>query len=117
SPFKTTSHSTMSFDQGDLDNNGDVELFSTDMKPYDNDIVTLARWRPFMTELWDAVPVGDPQIMENVLQVGHGRGGFRDEAYARGIDATGWSWSGEFGDLDNDGFQDLYVVNGMIEAD
>ena len=33
------------------------------------------------------------------------------------LDATGWSWSGEFGDLDNDGFLDLYVVNGMIEAE
>ena len=31
-----------------------------------------------------------------------------------GIEATGWSWSGLFGDLDNDGFQDLYVVNGMV---
>jgi hypothetical protein len=32
------------------------------------------------------------------------------------VDATGWSWSGKFGDLDNDGFLDLYVVNGMIAA-
>jgi hypothetical protein len=115
-PFDTSSHSTMSFDQADVDNNGMLELFSTDMKPYNNDVATLARWRPFMTALWDPVPIGDPQLMENVLQVPNGHGGFRNEGYERGIDATGWSWSGEFGDLDDDGFLDLYVVNGMIES-
>jgi hypothetical protein len=116
-PFRTTSHSTMSYDLGDIDNDGDFELFAADMKPYDNDVATLALWRPILTTLWTAVPVGDPQIMENTLQIADGRGGFRNQAYARGADATGWSWSGEFGDLDNDGFLDLYVVNGMQEAE
>ena len=39
---------------------------------------------------------------------------FNNLAYSLGVDATGWSWSGKFGDLNNDGFLDLYVVNGMI---
>ncbi|HZM00915.1 MAG TPA: CRTAC1 family protein [Planctomycetota bacterium] len=30
---------------------------------------------------------------------------------------TGWAWGAQFGDLDNDGRQDLYVVNGFISAD
>lgn len=114
-PLRTTSHSTMSFDVGDIDNTGSFALFSTDMKPYNHDVGTLARWQPILATLWSAVPVGDPQIMENTLQVPDGRGGFRNQAYARGVDATGWSWSGEFGDLDNDGWLDLYVVNGMQE--
>jgi hypothetical protein len=107
----------MGFDLGDVDNDGDFELFATDMKPYNNEVATLALWRPILTTLWTAVPVGDPQIMENTLQVSDGRGGFRNQGYARGVDATGWSWSGEFGDLDNDGWLDLYVVNGMQEAE
>ena len=41
--------------------------------------------------------------------------GWQNQATARGIDATGWSWSAAFGDLDNDGWLDFYVVNGMIE--
>jgi hypothetical protein len=52
-----------------------------------------------------------------VLQIRGGDGVFHNQAYARGVDATGWGWSGKFGDLDNDGFLDLYVVNGMIAAE
>ena len=115
-PFSATSHSTMSFDSGDIDNTGQPVLFATDMKPYDKGVATLAEWQPMMSEMWSPVPLGDPQIVENVLQV-PGATGFRNQAYARGVDATGWSWSGEFADLDNDGWLDLYVANGMIEAE
>ncbi|MEM1111528.1 MAG: FG-GAP-like repeat-containing protein [Pseudomonadota bacterium] len=29
------------------------------------------------------------------------------------LDITGWTWNARFADLDNDGWQDLYVVNGQ----
>jgi hypothetical protein len=57
----------------------------------------------------------DPQRMANALQIRTAAGDWRNEAPLRGVDASGWSWSGKFGDLDNDGYLDLYVVNGMIE--
>jgi hypothetical protein len=116
-PFTATSHSTMSFDRGDIDNDGRMELFSTDMKPYDERPETLAAWQPLMAGMDEPHPPGDPQIMENVLQVAAQPGTFSNEAGDRGIAATGWSWSGKFGDLDQDGFLDLYVVNGMIELE
>ena len=33
-----------------------------------------------------------------------------------GIDYGGWSWGAQFGDLNNDGTQDLYLVNGYVSA-
>jgi hypothetical protein len=116
-PFAAMAESTMSFDQGDIDNDGRPELFATDMKPYDVRTHTLASWLPMMATMPQTHAPDDPQVMENVLQVRGADGMFHNQAYGRGVDATGWSWSGKFGDLNNDGFLDLYVVNGMIAAE
>jgi hypothetical protein len=116
-PFAQTSQHTMNFDWGDIQNNGNPVLFATDMKPYDISVATLANWLPMMQTMLHRVPKGDPQIAENVLQVRGADGKFSNQAPARGVSASGWSWSGKFGDLDNDGFLDLYVVNGMLDTD
>lgn len=34
-----------------------------------------------------------------------------------GVEIGGWSFGAQFGDLNNDGYQDLYLVNGYISAD
>ncbi len=112
-PFTMMSHSTMSFDSGDINNDGKSEVFSTDMKPYPNE--DEEPWLPMMEMVMEEPMAGDPQVMENVLQV-PSPNQFANEATNRGIDASGWSWSAKFGDLDQDGFLDLYIVNGMMEA-
>jgi hypothetical protein len=93
-PFAATTHSTMSFDAGDINNDGLAELFATDMKPYATDPDTLAQWQPVMDMMMQNKPheptPGDIQVMENVLQ--HATGdGFQDRAAASGVQATGWS--------------------------
>jgi hypothetical protein len=37
-------------------------------------------------------------------------------ATSLGVDLGGWSWGAQFGDLNNDGTQDLYLVNGYVSA-
>ena len=112
-PLRTMSYSTMSLDFGDIDNDGVNEVFSSDMKPYPGDEQGATVMPPILDDLNNGRDLGtDPQVTANVLQ---SIGGFADSAAPAGIDATGWSWSGKFGDLNQDGFLDLYVVNGFTE--
>jgi enediyne biosynthesis protein E4 len=41
---------------------------------------------------------------------------YENLASSMGIDLGGWSWGAQFGDLNNDGAQDLYLVNGYVSA-
>ena len=117
-PMSVMPHSTMSYDAADLNNNGQNEIFAVDMKPYAQDEAMLAQWQPVMDMMMAMPhPEGDPQIMENVLYAADSGGLLENIAPQLALDATGWSWSSQFGDLDNDGFQDLYVVNGMISVE
>ena len=44
------------------------------------------------------------------------RAEYENLASSMGIDYGGWSWGAQFGDLNNDGAQDLYLTNGYISA-
>ncbi len=46
----------------------------------------------------------------------NGKLDFVNSAGALGVELGGWSWGSQFGDLNNDGFQDLYLANGYISA-
>lgn len=117
-PFAATSHTTMNLAWGDIDNTGRPALFATDMRPFaTTDVETWAAWLPLMARMPRRLSEHDPQKMRNTLQVPDAAGRYVEQSIARGLDATGWSWSGKFGDLDNDGWLDLYVVNGMLDAD
>lgn len=114
-PFPLTAQHPMSFDVGDINNDGWPEIFATDMKPYDVSVETMVEWLPMMATMRQVRPSG--QTAENVLLTRTASGTYSEVAAPRGINASGWSWSGKFGDLDQDGFLDLYVVNGMIDAE
>jgi hypothetical protein len=42
---------------------------------------------------------------------------FDNMANSLGVELGGWSFGGQFGDLNNDGFLDLYTVNGNVSLD
>lgn len=53
------------------------------------------------------------QIYEsNVLYLGSQDGKYIDATKKFGIKSSHWSWSAKFADLNNDGWQDLYIANG-----
>jgi hypothetical protein len=52
----------------------------------------------------------------NMLWHNNGDGTFTDLSRETGTCETLWGWAAKFGDFDNDGWQDLFVVNGLRSA-
>ena len=65
--------------------------------------------QPSAAELQESIP----QILRrNVLLTPRGDGKYAERAVEDGLEIGGWSWDVKIADVDNDGWQDVYVVNG-----
>ena len=114
-----TSMFGMGIDIADFNNDGLHDLVQADMTPedYTRAKVNMASMSP--ETFWNGVELGlHYQYMKNSLQVNNGiaEGGipvFSDIARLAGMATTDWSWSTIFADLDNDGWKDVYITNGM----
>ena len=54
------------------------------------------------------------QALSNLLLQGEKGKPFKDISERTGVTTAEWSWNAKFADLDNDEWQDLYVVNGVL---
>ncbi|CAI2719149.1 FG-GAP-like repeat-containing protein [Nitrospina watsonii] len=54
------------------------------------------------------------RTMSNVLLKGNAGNTMEDVSEKMGVTTAEWSWNARFVDLDNDEWQDLYVVNGVL---
>jgi hypothetical protein len=109
-----TSLSSMGADMGDINNDGSLEIFSTDMLPegdkrlkmttnFENyDLQQLKKSRGFYN-----------QFMQNALQLNDGQGHFKEIGLFSGVAETDWSWGALMFDMNNDSYKDLYVSNGI----
>jgi len=112
--FGHTSFSSMGADIADINNDGYPEIFTTDMLPEDDyRLKTLGAFDNI--DLYNAkLKAGFyHQYMKNCLQLNNGNGKFLDIANYSGVSATDWSWGALMFDMDNDGFNDIYVCNGV----
>lgn len=114
SSFGHTSFSSMGADVADINNDGFPEIFTTDMLPEDDyRLKTLGAFDNI--DLYNAKLKSGfyHQYMKNCLQLNDGNGKFIDIANFSGVSATDWSWGALMFDMDNDGFNDIYVCNGV----
>ena len=79
-----------------------------------------AEWGDYDNDGWLDIYVTnitDDYMREgNFLWRNNGNLKFTDVARETGTCNTGWGWGGKFFDSDNDGWLDLYVVNGWVSA-
>jgi len=112
-----TSHlslSAMGVDMADINNDGNIDIFITDMLPEgDERTKSVMEFEGYNIFKLKQSKDFSQQYIQNTLQLNNGNNTFSEVAYFSGVAKTDWSWSGLIFDMDNDGFKDIFVTNGI----
>ena len=107
---------SMGADMADINNDGYPEIFVTDMLPGTEDRykakMTFENWNKYQLNVQNGY---HHQFTRNVLQLNNKNGTFSEIGRLAGVHATDWSWSALLADLNNDGYKDIYVTNGIYQ--
>src|SRR5213076_3258509 len=104
----------MGVDAADFNNDGRPDVMVLDMLPEQEHILkTSANAESFDVYNLKLAAGYRPQYARNTLQLNRGDKRFSDVGYLAGVYATDWSWAPLFADLDNDGYKDLFITNGI----
>ncbi|MCG8606661.1 FG-GAP-like repeat-containing protein [bacterium] len=109
---RSTSHSSMAVDFSDIDRDGDVDFFVADMLSRQHyrrhtQMVTMPPSAENTTRIDHR-----PQYMRNTLFLDRGDGSYAEIAQFAGLQASEWTWSSVFMDVDLDGYEDMLVTTG-----
>ena len=112
--FKHMSFNSMGSDAADVNNDGRIDLMTLDMNPEDY-------VRSKTTMAMTSIPVFESmveqgyhyQYMHNMLQLNRGNGLFSEISKMAGIGDTDWSWALLSADFNLDGYNDVFVTNGV----
>lgn len=112
----STSRYSMGNDLSDINLDGLPDIFTTDMLPEDPEIwmKSVGEDKQEVFDVKKRMGYGD-QYVRNHLQLNRGNGKFSDIALLTNTFATDWSWSPLIFDMDNDGFPDIHVTNGIVK--
>lgn len=113
---------SMGADIADLDNDGFAEIFVTEMLP--DSLQRVKTKTPF--ESWDRYQSNLAscffhQFTRNTLQWNNGFTPDQQQVYFKevsrmaGVHATDWSWGALIFDVNNDGWKDIFVANGIAK--
>ena len=110
--IRKTSHASMAVDFTDLERDGDLDFFIADMMPrtYQRKQIQMASRAPLPSVIGGVRQ--REQAMQNTLFKNRGDGTWTEVGALAGVEASGWTWSVLFLDVDLDGYEDLLLGNG-----
>lgn len=110
------SAASMGADMADINNDGFADVFVTEMLPEPNERIktatTFENWNRYQYNLENGYY---HQFTRNMLQLNNGDATFSDIGRLAGVEATDWSWGALIFDMDNDGYKDIFVANGIYQ--
>ncbi|NNC49554.1 MAG: VCBS repeat-containing protein [Flaviramulus sp.] len=112
--LKHISNFSMGTDTGDINNDGFMDLITLDMAAEDH-YRSKTNMGSMSAETFNQMVLDGKhyQYMSNTLQINSEGNSFSDIANMTGIAKTDWSWGGLLVDLDNDGWKDIIITNGV----
>ncbi len=114
--IKSVSGASMGADVADINNDGQNDLFVTEMLPSEYDrlktVTTFEDWNKYQHNIKNGYY---HQFTRNMLQLNNGNSTFSEIGRLSGVEASDWSWGALFFDMDNDGLKDLFVANGIYK--
>ena len=112
----SVSGASMGADVADINNDGQIDIFVTEMLPSEYDrlktVTTFEDWNKYQHNLKNGYY---HQFTRNVLQLNNGNSTFSEIGRFSGVEASDWSWGALFFDMNNDGLKDLYIANGIYK--
>ncbi len=116
-----TSLASMGADIADVNNDGNLDIFVTDMLPDDDyRLKTTAAFEGFELEKLKEQRDFYHQDSRNMLHLNNGAGPdgqqtFSEVGRVSNVCATDWSWGALLFDMDMDGKKDIFVANGILK--
>lgn len=109
-----TCRSSMGNDIADFNNDGQLDIMVLDMLPEEEKIRKQSGGEDDEDVYNIKLEYGyGYQFVRNNLQLNLGGGMFSEIGRLSGVYSTDWSWAPLFCDVDNDGFKDLFITNGI----
>lgn len=114
--IKSISGASMGADMADINNDGLQDIFVTEMLPSDyqrlKSVTTFEDWDKYQYNVSNDY---HHQFTRNVLHLNRGDSAFSEIGRLAGVEASDWSWGALFFDMDNDGYEDLFIANGIYK--
>jgi enediyne biosynthesis protein E4 len=107
-------------DAADFNNDGKIDFFSSDNKPEEETILkTLEGASAYFNDKKGKPYFSFNQYGRNTLQLNRGNLSEKTTKFSEigqfsDVSTTDWSWSSLFADLDNDGWKDIFITNGIV---
>ena len=112
--IKHQSFFAMGVDIADINNDGKVDIYEVEMLPKERErtIRNMGSMNPGRFAALNKAGFA-PQYMRNSLQLNRARGRFSEVAQIGNVAKTDWSWGTLLIDIDDDGYKDILVTNGI----